>query len=172
MRLTSLDLLTWLGLGDCMKQPLFSTTHSLLPSPSSRYHPTPVGARAHAKLHGSHHAGPWSRLIQKTLIPIGNRYPPRLNYYYYFKYPCILEGHLSTNPILSALHLWGPKSNIYVHFPLINKKIDGDFIPKVKPSIKHVINLEIKKNNKKKTLISIEDLIIYMACHLKGPLSI
>ena len=122
MRLTSLDLLTWLGLGDCMKQPLFSTTHSLLPSPSSRYHPTPVGARAHAKLHGSHHVGPWSRLIQKTLIPIGNRYPPRLNYYYYFKYPCILEGHLSTNPILSALHLWGPKSNIYVHFPLINKK--------------------------------------------------
>ena len=30
--------------------------------------------------------------------------------------PCILEGHLLTNPILSALHLQGPKSNIYVHF--------------------------------------------------------
>ena len=29
--------------------------------------------------------------------------------------PCILEGHLSTNPISSALHLQGPKSNIYVH---------------------------------------------------------
>ena len=30
--------------------------------------------------------------------------------------PFILEGHLSTNPIWSALHLQGPKSNIYVHF--------------------------------------------------------
>jgi hypothetical protein len=25
--------------------------------------------------------------------------------------PCILEGHFSTNPILSAFHLQGPKSN-------------------------------------------------------------
>ena len=29
---------------------------------------------------------------------------------------CIIEGHLPTNPILSALHPQGPKSNIYVHF--------------------------------------------------------
>jgi hypothetical protein len=30
--------------------------------------------------------------------------------------PYNLEGHLSTNPISSALHLQGPKSDIYVHF--------------------------------------------------------
>ena len=31
-------------------------------------------------------------------------------------YPCIFEGHLSKNLMLSALHLQGQKSNIYVHF--------------------------------------------------------
>ena len=31
----------------------------------------------------------------------------------------------STNPILRALHLQGPKSNLYVHFPLENKKLTG-----------------------------------------------
>ena len=36
--------------------------------------------------------------------------------------PCILEGHLSTNHILSALHLQGPKPNIYVHFHWVNKQ--------------------------------------------------
>ena len=30
--------------------------------------------------------------------------------------PCILEGRLITNPILSALHFQGSKSYIYVHF--------------------------------------------------------
>ena len=35
--------------------------------------------------------------------------------------PCILEGHLTTNPILSALHLQGLKSNIYVHFQVVGK---------------------------------------------------
>ena len=30
--------------------------------------------------------------------------------------PCILEGHLSTNPILSAVRFQGPKINTYVHF--------------------------------------------------------
>ena len=38
---------------------------------------------------------------------------------------CILEGHLSTNPMLSALHLQGPKSNIYVHFHWVNKQLIG-----------------------------------------------
>ena len=38
-------------------------------------------------------------------------------------HPCILEGHLSTNPILSALLLEGPKFNIYVHFPLEDKQL-------------------------------------------------
>ena len=33
--------------------------------------------------------------------------------------PCNLEGHLSTNPMLSALHLVGPKFNVDVHFPLV-----------------------------------------------------
>ena len=37
--------------------------------------------------------------------------------------PCILEGHLATNPILSALRLQGLKSNIYVHFHLVNKQL-------------------------------------------------
>jgi hypothetical protein len=31
-------------------------------------------------------------------------------------YPCILEGRLTTNHILSALHLQGLQSNIYLHF--------------------------------------------------------
>ena len=30
--------------------------------------------------------------------------------------PCIFEGRLTTNPILSGLHLQGLKTNIYVHF--------------------------------------------------------
>jgi hypothetical protein len=38
---------------------------------------------------------------------------------------CILEGRLTTNPILSALHLQGLKSNIYVHFHLVNKSLIG-----------------------------------------------
>ena len=29
--------------------------------------------------------------------------------------PCFLEGHFFTNPILSAFHLRGPKSNIYIY---------------------------------------------------------
>ena len=28
--------------------------------------------------------------------------------------PCSFEGHFSTNPILSAFHLQGAKSNIYI----------------------------------------------------------
>ena len=39
--------------------------------------------------------------------------------------PCILEGCLTTNPILSAPHLQGLKSNIYVHFQVINKQSIG-----------------------------------------------
>ena len=39
--------------------------------------------------------------------------------------PCILEGHFSTNPILSALQLQGPKSNIYVHFHWVNRQLTG-----------------------------------------------
>ena len=38
---------------------------------------------------------------------------------------CIFEGHLTTNPILSALHLQGFKSNIYVHFHPVNKSLIG-----------------------------------------------
>ena len=37
--------------------------------------------------------------------------------------PYILEGHLSTKPILSAPHLQGPISNIYVHFRLVDKQL-------------------------------------------------
>jgi hypothetical protein len=35
------------------------------------------------------------------------------------------HGHLTTNPILSAIHLQGLKSNIYVHFQLLNKQLIG-----------------------------------------------
>ena len=38
---------------------------------------------------------------------------------------CILEGRLTTNPILSALHLQSLKSNIYVHFHQVNKPLIG-----------------------------------------------
>jgi hypothetical protein len=38
---------------------------------------------------------------------------------------CIPEGPLTTNPILSALHLQGLKSNIYVHFLQVNKPLIG-----------------------------------------------
>jgi hypothetical protein len=61
---------------------------------------------------------------------------------------CILEGRLTTNPILSALHLQGLKSIIYVHFPQVNKPLIGISFPEVKPSMKNVINLEIKKLTK------------------------
>ena len=44
------------------------------------------------------------------------------------------------------LHSWRPLDyNICVHFHLVNKAIDWDFIPEVKPSMKNVINLEVKK---------------------------
>jgi hypothetical protein len=39
--------------------------------------------------------------------------------------PCILEGRLTTNPILSALLLQVLKSNIYEHFHLVNKSLIG-----------------------------------------------
>ena len=62
---------------------------------------------------------------------------------------CILEGHLSTNLMLSALHLQGSKSNMCVCvrvrvLPLNKETIDWDFIREVKSSIKHVINLEVE----------------------------
>ena len=34
--------------------------------------------------------------------------------------PCLPDGHLFTNPILSALHFQGPKSNIYVCVCLVH----------------------------------------------------
>jgi hypothetical protein len=37
--------------------------------------------------------------------------------------PCILKGCLIKNLILSALHLQGLKSNIYVHFHFVNKQL-------------------------------------------------
>ena len=78
-------------------------------------------------------------------------------------HPCILEGHLSTNPIWNARHLEGPKFYIYVcvrvrecaHFPFVNKQlIEISFPKKVTPkackwiSIKHVVSLEATKITK------------------------
>jgi hypothetical protein len=34
--------------------------------------------------------------------------------------PCIMDGRLSTNAILSALHHQGPKPNMYVRFRLVH----------------------------------------------------
>jgi hypothetical protein len=45
--------------------------------------------------------------------------PPDLKKYR----PCILEGRLSTTHILNALHLEGPKFNVYVHFFLVNNQL-------------------------------------------------
>ena len=39
--------------------------------------------------------------------------------------PCIFENHLTTNPMLSALHLQSLKSNIYGHFHWVNKQLTG-----------------------------------------------
>ena len=62
---------------------------------------------------------PRQKQIRKIMIPTENCCPTRLTSKQ--DCPCILEGRLSTTPILSALRLQAPKSNIYVHFPLINK---------------------------------------------------
>jgi len=54
------------------------------------------------------------KIIQKNLNLTENYSPPvRIQKNHRL---CILEGNCSTNPILSALHLQGSKSNIYVHF--------------------------------------------------------
>ena len=55
---------------------------------------------------------------------------------------CICECHLSTNLILSALHLYGLKSNTYVHFHWANRQLTGISISKW--PINNVINLEVK----------------------------
>ena len=55
------------------------------------------------------------QLGQELCNPPKNHLPPRPSSK---KNHCltILEGHFSTNPILSAIYLQGSKSNIYVHF--------------------------------------------------------
>ena len=76
---------------------------------------------------------------------------------------CILECHSSTTPILSALHLQGPTSNIYLH--LSKQAIDWNFILNVNPSIKHAIKLENQKYYQ--TLISSDEVIIFVTYHWK-----
>jgi hypothetical protein len=48
-------------------------------------------------------------------------YDPQKNIVY-----AILKVIVSTNPILSALHLKGPKFNTNVHFPVVNKQLIGN----------------------------------------------
>ena len=94
---------------------------------------------------------------QDFVDPTKNYYPPaqlRKNHC-----PCILEGHLSTNPILSALHLQGPKSNIcsniyiiYVHFHWVNKQVVGISFSKWNRQI--LINLEVTHIITKSSLAS------------------
>lgn len=81
------------------------------------------------------------------------------------------EGHLSTNPILIALHLQGPRVCVCEcvrEREISNEAIDWDFISEVTVSIKHVLNLEVK--NITKNFINI-DIITFMSYHLKGSLS-
>ena len=80
--------------------------------------------------------------------------------------PCILEGRLITNVILIALHFQGPKFIIFIcSLPLSKYAIDWDFIIKAKPSIKHVIDLEVK-NITKPSLASTE-VIVFVTYDLK-----
>ena len=80
---------------------------------------------------------------------------------------CILEGRLTTNPILSALHLQGLKSNIYVHFHLVNKSLNGIWFRKWNHQPRTQLTWKSKHY---KILINIE-VIIFVTYHLKLSLS-
>ena len=54
---------------------------------------------------------------------------------------CILEGHLPTNPILSALYPQGPNFNIYVHFQVVREQLIGVHCQN---ETANKINLEVK----------------------------
>ena len=80
------------------------------------------------------------RQIEIFVSPTGNYYPScptsKKNC------PCLLEAHLFTNLLFSAFHLQRPKSNIYVHFHLVNKQLMR--ILELELSVKHVSNLKVK----------------------------
>ena len=72
-------------------------------------------------------------------------------------HPCILEGWLSTNPILSALHLESPRFDIYFCFSLVNKQFIGfhsrSEIESIQMNVNKACNkLGSKKNIKKSSL--------------------
>ena len=88
---------------------------------------------------------------------------------------CILEGHSPTNPILSALHPQGPKSNIYVHFQVVSKQLVGVSLSKWKPPIKNVINLEVKNITKSSLALRLYFLQVttwHCPCHFKRTLKL
>ena len=143
-----------------------------------------VGARAHAiwaspnqlSHHPSGGGGGGVRAMACDLAPppssclfiilTNNFYPPCL--IPKKKSPLHSWRSLVHNPIWNPLHLEGPKLNIYVHFPLVNKQLIGiSFLKKVKPktckwmSIKHVMKLEATKITK-------SSLVMYVTYHLKG----
>ena len=80
------------------------------------------------------------RQIEIFVSPTGNYYPSCLTSKK--NCSCILEAHLFTNLIFSAFHLQRPKSNIYVHFHLVNKQLMR--ILELELSVKHVSNLKVK----------------------------
>ena len=98
------------------------------------------------------------------------------NEHFYLAHPttnqtavAFVQAAYPQKPILSALHLQGPKIH-YIHSLLPSEQaIDWDIILEVKLSIKHVINLEIK--NITRSSLNIGDLIICVTYHLKGSLS-
>ena len=79
--------------------------------------------------------------------------------------PCILESHLFSNLILSALHFQGLESNMYVHFHwvYISNWLRFHFRSEtVNKACKYLGSLKYYK-----TLVSIEVMII-VTCHWKG----
>ena len=89
---------------------------------------THAGARAHAKPHGPCSAKPWPPSMQFFINPdwkLLPTYPMQLKK----NALAFLKAVLSTKHILSALHLQGPKSNMYVHFLIVNKQLIGILFP-------------------------------------------
>ena len=74
-----------------------------------------------------------------------------------------------TNPILNALHIEGPKFNIYVHFLLVNKQLTKNSFPKwnqIYGNEKNGMNLEVKNLIKSSLILRLCDLpFARVFCH-------
>ena len=79
----------------------------------------------------------------------------------------MLEDLVTTNPILTALHLHGLKSNIYVHFQSVHKQLSG--FHSGNETINEACN-QLGGQKHYKIFINIE-VIIFVTYHLKVSLS-